>query len=94
MFINLSFVTFPAFISKDIAIVNISIVCITLWLVLGYDLFTISYIFLKSFNACFKILKFLVPLLSNVEIINFVFSLKNLIKSELFSYLIRIPLII
>ena len=35
----------------------------------GYDLFTISYIFLKSFNACFNILKFLVPLLLNVDII-------------------------
>ena len=75
MFINLSFVTFPAFISNDIAIVNISIVCITLWFVFGYDLLTISKIFLKSFNACFNILKFLVPLFLNVDIIRFILVL-------------------
>ena len=94
MFTNLSFVIFPALISKDIAIVKISIVCNTLLLVFGYEFVTVSNIFLKLFKACFKIRKFLVPLLLNVEVISAVFSLRNLIKSALFSYLIRRPFII
>ena len=35
MFLNFSFVIFPAFISKETAIVNINIVCITLLFVFG-----------------------------------------------------------
>ena len=94
IFANLSFVTFPALISNETAIVKINIDCKILLFVLGYALVTKSNILLKSASACFKILKFLVPLFSKVEIIKDVFVFKNLVKSAYFSYLIKIPLII